>query len=223
MNRFSVASGGLSAQVIAPKDAAELPVIYLHDACPRPERVRSLLTSRLTLVSLSGLDWYRDMTPWPADRVFADGESYGGGAAEYLARLTEDIIPKVEAGLGFAPRERGLAGYSLAGLFSLWAFYQTDMFSLCGSMSGSLWFDGFERYLEREQLRRLPRRLYLSLGAKEKDCRSPQVSRVEEITAAVAERFRALGSEVCWQLNPGGHSSQADKRIAQGLSWLCRP
>ena len=106
MNRFSVSSGGLSAQVIAPKDAAALPVIYLHDACPRPERVRSLLTSRLTLVSVSGLDWYRDMTPWPADRVFADGESYGGGAAEYLARLTEGATDVSCSGFARAAVER---------------------------------------------------------------------------------------------------------------------
>ena len=220
MNCFTVESGPYRAQVIAPRDGAKLPLLYLHDACPAPQRVRSLLSSRLTLVSVSGVDWYRDMTPWPADRVFADGENYGGGAEAYLQRLTEDIMPKVEAGLGFTPVKRGLAGYSLAGLFSLWAFYQTDIFDLCGSMSGSLWFDGFQRFMERESLRKLPERLYLSLGVKEKDCRSPQVSRVQEITEAAAERFRELGTEVCWQLQPGGHTSQVDKRIAEGLSWL---
>ena len=220
MKRFSVESGPYTARVIAPKDAAELPLLYLHDACPHPEAVRSLLTSRLTLVSVGGLDWYRDMTPWPADRVFSDGEDYGGGAAAYLKRLTGDIMPKVEAELGFTPRKRGLAGYSLAGLFSLWAFYRTDLFDLCASMSGSLWFDGFSRFMEREPLRRLPERLYLSLGTKEKDCRSPQVSRVEEVTLATARRFRELGAEVCWQPQPGGHTSQVDKRIAEGLSWL---
>lgn len=220
MNCFTVESGPYRAQVIAPRDGAKLPLLYLHDACPAPQRVRSLLSSRLTLVSVSGVDWYRDMTPWPADRVFADGENYGGGAEAYLQRLTEDIMPKVEAGLGFTPVKRGLAGYSLAGLFSLWAFYQTDIFDLCGSMSGSLWFDGFQRFMEREPLRKLPERLYLSLGVKEKDCRSPQVSRVQEITEAAAERFRELGTEVCWQLQPGGHTSQVDKRIAEGLSWL---
>ncbi|MBR0376128.1 MAG: alpha/beta hydrolase [Firmicutes bacterium] len=220
MNCFTVESGPYTAQVIAPKDAAKLPLLYLHDACPQPERVRSLLTSRLTLVSVSGLDWYRDMTPWPADRVFADGADYGGGAAAYLRRLTEDIVPKVEAGLGFTPVKRGLAGYSLAGLFSLWAFYRTDSFDLCGSMSGSLWFDGFQRFMEQEPLVRLPERLYLSLGVKEKDCRSPQVGRVQEITEKTSRRFRELGAEVCWQLQPGGHTSQVDKRIAEGLSWL---
>lgn len=220
MNCFTVASGPYTAQVIAPRDGAALPVLYLHDAEPQPEKVRRLLTSRLTLVTISGLDWYRDMTPWPADPVF--GESYGGGAAAYLARLTQDIVPRVEAGLGFTPVKRGIAGYSLAGLFGLWACYQTDMFDLCGSMSGSLWFDGFDRFLERETPCQTPQRLYLSLGAREKDCRSPQVSRVEDITLYAARRFRELGAEVCWQLQNGGHSSQVEKRIAEGLSWLAR-
>lgn len=223
MNCFTLTSGPYEARVISPKDGAERPLLYLHDACPKPERVRSLLTSRLTLVSLTGFDWYRDLTPWPADRVFADGEDYGGGAADYLARLTEDIVPRVEGKLGFTPRKRGLAGYSLGGLFSLWACYQTELFSLVGSMSGSLWYDGFERYLERERPRKLPERLYLSLGVKEKDCRSPLVSRVQEITEQTAVRFRQLGTEVCWQPQPGGHTAQVDKRIAEGLSWLARP
>ena len=223
MNCFTLNCGPYRAQVISPKDGPLRPVIYLHDAQPAPERVRSLLTSRLTLVSVSGLDWYRDMTPWPADRVFPDGQDYQGGAQAYLEVLTGELIPRVEEALGFVPQERGLAGYSLAGMFSLWACYRTDMFSLCGSMSGSLWYDGFQRFLERETPLRLPRRLYLSLGSKEKLCRSPQVSRVEEITLATAARFRDLGAEVCWQPQPGGHTAQVDKRIAQGLSWLARP
>ena len=222
MNCFELECGPYRARVIAPKDARDLPLIYLHDACPHPERVRALLTSRLTLVSVTGLDWYRDLTPWPADRVFSDGEDYRGGAGDYLARLTGEIVPRVEEALGFVPRSRGLAGYSLAGLFSLWSCCRTEMFDLIGSMSGSLWFDGFERFLERERPLRLPRRLYLSLGVKEKDCRSPQVSRVQEITEATARRFRELGVEVCWQPQPGGHTSQVDKRIAEGLSWLAR-
>ena len=60
MNCFTVESGPYRAQVIAPKDGAKLPLLYLHDACPAPQRVRSLLSSRLTLVSVSGVDWYRD-------------------------------------------------------------------------------------------------------------------------------------------------------------------
>lgn len=36
----------------------------------------------------------------------------------------------------------GIAGYSLAGLFALYALYKTDVFTRVASMSGSLWFPG---------------------------------------------------------------------------------
>ena len=36
----------------------------------------------------------------------------------------------------------GIAGYSLAGLFALYALYKTDAFTRVASMSGSLWFPG---------------------------------------------------------------------------------
>ncbi len=57
--------------------------------------------------------------------------------------LTQRIVPLTENHLGYAPEFRGIAGYSLAGLFALWAVYQTGLFDRAASVSGSLWFDGF--------------------------------------------------------------------------------
>ena len=70
-----------------------------------------------------------------------------GGADDYLRLLIEEIIPTAEKEIDGVPRWRGIAGYSLAGLFSLYAIYRTDLFSLVGSMSGSLWFPGMKEYI----------------------------------------------------------------------------
>ncbi|MDY2610537.1 MAG: alpha/beta hydrolase-fold protein [Oscillospiraceae bacterium] len=58
--------------------------------------------------------------------------------------LTEKLIPAAEKEINEVPRWRGIAGYSLAGLFALYAIYQTDLFSRVGSMSGSLGFPGIK-------------------------------------------------------------------------------
>ena len=56
-------------------------------------------------------------------------------------------MPEAEALLPGAPAWRGLAGYSLAGLFALYALYQTDVFARAASMSGSFWFEGIMEYV----------------------------------------------------------------------------
>lgn len=62
---------------------------------------------------------------------------FTGGADNYLRLLTEEIIPAAEKEINGVPCWRGIAGYSLAGLFALYGIYQTDLFSRVGSMSGS--------------------------------------------------------------------------------------
>ena len=40
------------------------------------------------LVSVSGLEWNRDLSPWPADSVMTEDDGFAGGADAYLAFLT---------------------------------------------------------------------------------------------------------------------------------------
>lgn len=57
----------------------------------------------------------------------------------------------------------GITGYSLAGLFAVYAIYRTDVFS-GGCMSGSVWFPGFKEYIFSRELKRRPDCIYFSLG-----------------------------------------------------------
>ena len=99
------------------------------------------------LAAVSGVDWNRELSPWPALKVFRGGGDFGGEGQAFLDMLTGQIVPLAEAQLGFAPVSRAVAGYSLAGLFALWAVFQTDVFDRTASVSGSLWFDGFIDYM----------------------------------------------------------------------------
>ena len=99
------------------------------------------------VVTVSGMDWDRDLSPWPAPPAFR-GRPFSGGAAPYLRRLTEEWMPQAYSGFSLSPVREGILGYSLAGLFSLWALSLCGRFSLAASVSGSLWYDGFLPWLE---------------------------------------------------------------------------
>ena len=129
---------------IFPSLEANAPIIYLNIFSNRGQKVFEAAQAAgckpFTLVVISALNWNHDMVPWDGPAAFKKGEPFTGGADDYLRLLVEEIIPKAEKELAGPPAWRGIAGYSLAGLFALYAIHQTDVFSQVGCMSGSLWF-----------------------------------------------------------------------------------
>lgn len=115
------------------------PIIYLNTYSNEGQKVFEAAQTAgcppFTLVAISDLDWNRDMAPWDGPAAFKNGESFTGGADDYLRLLVEEIIPRAEKELVGPPAWRGIAGYSLAGLFALYTIYQTNVFSRVGCMS----------------------------------------------------------------------------------------
>ena len=105
------------------------PVVYLNTFGEEGQAVFDALTAiggpALTLVTISGLDWDRDMSPWDSPAVFKSAAPFAGGADDYLRLLAEEIVPAAERRLPSTPIWRGIAGYSLAGLFAVYALYRT--------------------------------------------------------------------------------------------------
>ena len=170
-----------------------------------------------SLLSVGGLDWNRDMSPWECAPVMAQDEGYAGGADAYLSLLLEEILPEGLKRLPESPSWTGIAGYSLAGLFALYALYRTDTFARAASMSGSLWFPGFGDFVRSHDMKRAPEKLYLSLGDKEAKTRNPYLKTVQENTEAVVQLYRDMGLDVTWELNPGNHFRDAELRSAKGI------
>ena len=170
-----------------------------------------------SLLSVGGLDWNRDMSPWECAPVMAQDEGYAGGADSYLSLLLEEILPEGLKRLPESPSWTGIAGYSLAGLFALYALYRTDTFARAASMSGSLWFPGFGDFVRSHDMKRAPEKLYLSLGDKEAKTRNPYLKTVQENTEAAVQLYRDRGLDVTWELNPGNHFRDAEKRSAKGI------
>ena len=170
-----------------------------------------------SLLSVGGLDWNRDMSPWECVPVMAQDEGYAGGADSYLSLLLEEILPEGLKRLPESPSWTGIAGYSLAGLFALYALYRTDTFARAASMSGSLWFPGFGDFVRSHDMKRAPEKLYLSLGDKEAKTRNPYLKTVQENTEAAVQLYRDMGLDVTWELNPGNHFRDAELRSAKGI------
>ena len=202
------------------------PVIYLNTYSDEGQQVfeTAQVVGRppFTLVAISDLDWNQDMAPWDSPAAFKNGEPFTGGADDYLRLLVEEIIPRAEKGLAGPPAWRGIAGYSLAGLFALYAIYRTDVFSRVGCMSGSLWFPGFKEYVFSHEPKRRPDCIYFSLGDKEAKTRNPILKTVQENTEEIRAFYKSKGIDTVFHLNPGNHFVQGIERTIAGIQWLLR-
>lgn len=198
------------------------PAVYLNTYGEEGGQVRAEMDKLgcpdCSLVAVSGLDWDKDLSPWPAPAVRRGEEPFAGGAAEYLAWMTGALLPAARALLPGTPCWEGLAGYSMAGLFAVWALSRTHVFRRGASMSGSLWYPGIREYLMAHPPR--PDCLYFSLGSKEGRTRNPVMAAVEENTRAIQAFCREQGITTTFQLNPGNHFRDTAARTAAGIAWM---
>lgn len=202
------------------------PIIYLNTFAEEGGRVYQLLRNTdcpdFTLVAVSGLDWNHDMSPWAIPPISNKDTPCTGGADDYLQLLMEEIVPGVERYVKGSIVWRGLAGYSLAGLFAVYSMYHTDLFSRIASMSGSFWFPGFKEYAVSHEIRRKPEHLYISLGDKEYKTRNPYLKTVRDNTEELAAFYQAQQIDVMFHMNPGNHHKEALERTAAGIAWLLK-
>lgn len=171
----------------------------------------------LNLLVVGNIDWNHDMSPWYMPSIYSKEKSFSGGADEYLKLLIDEILPKAKELIEGEPKFIGIAGYSLAGLFAVYATYKTDVFDRVASMSGSLWFINFIEYCKRNEYKRLPDKIYFSLGDKEANTRNPVLKTVRDKTIELSEYFKSIGAEVIFELNSGNHFTDMILRSAKGI------
>ena len=181
------------------------------------EEVKKQGGKDVSLLCVGNLNWNHDMTPWNCPPVFTKDMPYTGGADEYLKLLLCDILPKGLKRLNETPSHISIAGYSLAGLFALYALFHTDVFKRAASISGSLWFPDFKEYVDTHEMKKKPDKLYLSLGDKEARTKNPYMKAVRENTESIAKHFGNAGIDVTFEMNPGNHFKDAALRSAKGI------
>ena len=157
---------------------AGAPVVYLLGDVADNSPVQ--VPEGVSLVCI-GVDlWEENFSPWCAPRVFAKGPNFGDGAQKTLDTLINQVIPWTESELTESPAYKVLVGYSLAGLFSLWAGVSQQVargcqpddalsqpgpssqpgaphvdapvatFQRIGAVSGSFWFPGLLDYVDQQ-------------------------------------------------------------------------
>lgn len=157
---------------------AGAPIVYLLGDVADNSPVQ--VPEGVSLVCI-GVDlWEENFSPWCAPRVFAKGPNFGDGAQKTLDTLINQVIPWTESELTESPAYKVLVGYSLAGLFSLWAGVSQQVargcqpddalsqpgpssqpgaphvdapaatFQRIGAVSGSFWFPGLLDYVDQQ-------------------------------------------------------------------------
>lgn len=166
-------------------------------------------------------DWNREFSPWPASGISKKSGPFLGEGRASLSWMLESFIAEIEASYNILKNEKGLLGYSLAGMFSLWAMTESAEFNSCASCSGSLWYEG---WLDYAAGKKLPTSsiVYLSLGQDEELTKNPVLSRVGDVTRSYAqilgEAENIKRTTLAW--SQGGHFKDVEKRQAAALKWL---
>ena len=156
---------------------AGAPIVYLLGDVADNSLIQ--VPEGVSLVNVGVELWEENFSPWCAPRVFAKGPNFGDGAQKTLDTLINQVIPWAESELTDPPAYRVLVGYSLAGLFSLWAGVSqpgvsqqvargcqpddvpsqpgaphvdvpTPTFQRFGAVSGSFWFPGLLDYVDQQ-------------------------------------------------------------------------
>ena len=114
--------------------------VYAFAGAEDAEALRALLPD-CTLIAMDAADWNRQLSPWPAPAIFRGQSDFAGGGEACLSEICDRVIPEIESDR--AVKRRIIAGYSMAGLFSLYAASHCECFSGAVSASGSVWYEGF--------------------------------------------------------------------------------
>ena len=168
------------------------------------------------LAAFQVFDWALDLSPWHDDAINRKPE-VGTKTGETLRYVTESLLPMLEAEYGKLPIILG--GYSLGGLFALWAASQTDRFAAIAAASPSLWIRDWLDFAGSHPVR--TGKVYLSLGDREEHAKNRSIARVgDSVRGEYGLLQRQLGAQDCTLVwHPGGHFQDEDKRLAAAFGW----
>ena len=163
-------------------------------------------------------NWNDELSPWKSPAVWGK-ESFGGNAAGTLRFLTEQAIPTLKKQFALPENVRIiLGGYSLAGLFALWASTQTNLFYGVAAASPSVWFPGWMEFEQQHPIQ--AQCIYLSLGDREERTKNATMAAVGDNIRALHRELVERDADCTLEWNSGGHFKDADLRTARAFRWV---
>lgn len=185
---------------------------------------------RFTLAAIKINKWNEELTPWQAPPVFGK-IPFGSGAPATLSFITEVLAPQIQNSncvcnvcssvsqeKSLLPSRVFLGGYSLAGLFALWASCQTDVFDGIVAASPSVWFKDWLDYSRSHECK--AKNVYLSLGDRESHSKNKLMATVGEAIQEQKKILDSQGINNTLEWNPGNHFTDNGIRTAKGFVWL---
>ena len=174
--------------------------------------IKELSDKSFSLVAFMIKDWSQELTPWTAPPVFGK-VPFGSGAEKTLEFITSQLLPEVQENIPHLI----LGGYSLAGLFALWAGYQTDRFEGIAAASPSVWYPQWIDFASENKP--LAKSVSLSLGDKEEKAKNPVMAQVGNAIRKQHELLTEQEINTLLEWNAGNHFVDSDKRMAKGFAW----
>ncbi len=179
-------------------------------------QLEALIDRPFLLVTIELEDWTIDLMPWWDGSISRDPEA-GKHGQETLDYILKDLLPELERRYG--PRPVVLGGYSLGGLFALWASTRTDRFQAIAAASPSVWIHGWIPFAKKNKP--MTKAVYLSLGDREEHVKNQAIARVGDNLRAYYEWLRThLDPEHCtlvWE--EGGHFNDNAGRLARAFAY----
>jgi predicted alpha/beta superfamily hydrolase len=158
-----------------------------------------------------------------------DDPKHGAGKGDaYLSFITDTVKPIVDAGFRTLPERQatGIAGSSMGGLISLYAFFKrTDVFGFAGVMSPALWFGRHQIFDFLGASARVDGRIYVDVGTKEGSNELRDVKRLRDRLLEMGYRH---GDDLMCMIDLGGsHNESAwarrmEKQLRFFLNGRCR-
>ena len=180
------------------------------------QQIAALSKVPFVLATIELEDWMADLMPWPDGNVSRDPEA-GKHGQETLSYVLMSLVPELQ--LRYGPLPITLGGYSLGGLFAIWASTQSDSFKAIAAASPSVWIHDWMPFARKH----VPMAdfIYLSLGNQEEHVKNQAIARVGDNTRAQYELLqKQLGPEYCtlaWE--DGGHFADNEGRLARAFVW----
>ena len=171
-------------------------------------KIRQRTDAEFRLITIAVDSWNCDLSPWKAPAVFGK-EDFGDGAEELLKAVLSLCEDRSKTYI--------IGGYSLAGLFALWAATRTDAFRGVAAAWPSAWFPGLTEYL-REHGMPCGTVVSLSLGDREARTRNPVMSTVDTRIREIRDILQEQGADVTLSWNPGNHFAEPDIRTAKAYA-----
>ena len=190
--------------LIQPVDDMDLSVIENEVG-----EIKRLSDKPFRLIAYKVENWNKDLSPWSAPPVFGR-EPFGEGAESTLKEILKLCTD--------SDKTYVIGGYSLAGLFALWAGYQNNVFAGVAAASPSMWFPKFTDYMKNNDL--LSRNIYLSLGDREEKARNPIMATVGDRMREAYSLLKEQGVNCTLEWNEGNHFKDSALRTAKAFAWV---